>query len=398
MNARKHFFALLCTLSTTAAFAEDWPQWRGSGRDNKVVGFTIPAAWPKDFKQQWKVAVGEGLASPALVGDNIFTFTRQGNDEVIRCLSAATGKEVWQDKYAAPSVTGPAGDFKGPRSSPAVADGKVCTHGVGGTVSCIDVATGKVAWRKETKGKPRFYTASSPAVIDGLCIAHVGTDGRGELTAYDLKTGDAKWTWTGDGPSYGSPVLMTLDKMNHVVVLTEKNLIGVNLSDGKLLWKTPLTTGRYQTNTPAIDGNTVICAGYAFTIEKKGEAYEAKQLWKGQAPHNYNSPVLKDGLLYGYLGMGRGSSKLFCQDAKTGKLVWEDTTNRGECGFVLDTGMYLVALSSDSNMIVFKPGEKELNEVAKYKLADSPIWSEPILTGNRIFVKDRNSLILWTIE
>ncbi len=49
-------------------------------------------------------------------------------------------------------------------------------------------------------------------------------------------------------------------------------------------------------------------------------------------------------------------------------------------------------------MIVFKPGEKELREVAKYKLADSPIWSVPILTGNRIFAKDRESLILWTIE
>ncbi len=305
---KTRLLALALTLATSVARADDWPQWRGSGRDNKVSGFTAPAVWPKELKQQWKVTVGEGLASPALVGDKVFTFTRQGGDEVIRCLTAATGKEVWQDKYPAPTVSGPAGGFKGPRGSPAVADGKVCTLGVGGTMSCLDAATGKVVWRKETKGKPRFSPSLSPAVIDGLCIAHVGGDGRGELTAYDLKTGDAKWTWAGDGPSYGSPVLMTLDKVNHVVVLTEKNLIGVNLADGKLLWKTPLSTGRYQTSTPAVDGNTVISAGYAFSVEKKGDTYEAKQVWKGQAPHNYNSPMLKDGLLYGFLGMGRGGS------------------------------------------------------------------------------------------
>lgn len=396
MNARLLTVAL--TLTVGSARGDDWPQWRGSGRDNKVSGFNAPTAWPAALKQQWKVTVGEGLASPALVGDTLFTFTRQGGDEIIRGLAAATGKELWQDKYPALTVTGPAGGFKGPRSSPAVADGKVCTLGVGGTVSCIDIASGKVAWRKETKGKPRFYTSSSPAIIDGLCVVHTGGDGGGELTAYDLKTGDAKWTWKGDGPSYGSPVLATIDGVKQVVVLTEKNLIGVTLADGKLLWKTPLTTGRYQTNTPAVDGNTVICAGYAFAVEKKGDAYAAKQVWKDQAPHNYNSPVLKDGLLYGFLGQGRGSSRLFCQDAKTGKVVWEDATNRGECGFVLDTGANMVALSSDSNLLVFKPGEKEFHELAKYKLADSPIWSEPILTGNRIFVKDRESLILWTLE
>src|SRR5262249_20126673 len=194
----------------SVAVAGAWPEWRGAGRNNKVVGFTAPAAWPKDLTQKWKVSGGEGVASPVLAGEKVYTFTRQGGDEVLLCLNAGDGKEVWKDKYEAEEVKGPpAGfkggeSFKGPRSSPAGANGKVCSLGVGGVVSCLDAASGKVAWRKDTKAKPQFYAACSPLMVDGLCIVYVGSGGRGELTAFELATGEAKWKWSGDGPSYGS--------------------------------------------------------------------------------------------------------------------------------------------------------------------------------------------------
>src|SRR4029079_2800294 len=110
----------VCSL---AADANDWPQFRGPGRDNKVIGFTPPATWPKELKQEWKVTVGDGVATPALVGDKLFVFTREGNSEVTRCLEAATGKEVWKDSYDEKFTPTADGSFPGPRSSPAVAEG-----------------------------------------------------------------------------------------------------------------------------------------------------------------------------------------------------------------------------------------------------------------------------------
>src|SRR6516162_9540870 len=105
--------------------AQDWPQWRGPNRDAKATGFEAPKSWPKQLTQKWKVPVGDGVATPALVGDKLYVFTREGGDEIIRCLDAVTGKEIWQDKYEAQGATGPAARFPGPRSSPTVADGKV---------------------------------------------------------------------------------------------------------------------------------------------------------------------------------------------------------------------------------------------------------------------------------
>ncbi len=399
------WFLLIAALGFLSrnAGAGDWPQWRGPNRDNKVVGFTVPSAWPKELTRKWKVTVGDGLASPALVGGKLFVFTRQGNDEVTRCLEADTGKEVWIEKYQAVPVTGAAAGFKGnerftgPRSSPAVGDGKVCTFGVGGVLSCFNAEDGKLLWRKDTKSVPRFFTSTSPLIEDGLCIIHTGGNDRGQLTAYELATGAEKWKWAGDAPSYGSPVIATLAGIKQVVELDEKGLIGVAVADGKLLWKASLSQGRYQTATPVIDKDLVICSGYAFTIEKKDDGLAAKQLWKGQAPHQYNTPVLKDGFLYGLTGSGRGT-KLFCQDAKTGTVAWEDTTSRGDCGYVFDAGSVLVELSSDMNLVVFKPSEKDFEEVAKYKVAETPTWASPILDGKRIFVKDRDSIAMWSIE
>ena len=144
------------------ALAQDWPQWRGANRDGKAAGFTAPATWPKELTQKWKITVGKGDASPALVGDKLYVFARQEGDEITLCLDAKTGKELWRDKYACQPSNEPMGRHPGPRSSPAVAAGKVVCYGARGTLSCFDAATGKLVWRKDdfSGAWPRFFTSA----------------------------------------------------------------------------------------------------------------------------------------------------------------------------------------------------------------------------------------------
>jgi outer membrane protein assembly factor BamB len=396
-------------LSAQSLSAQDWPQWRGPNRDNKVTGFTEPKAWPKELTQKWKVPVGRGDASPVLVGDKLYVFTRQGEDEVTLCLDAASGKTVWQDKYPAEPVKGPAlnvgGGHPGPRSTPAVAEGKICTLGVGGVVSCLDAATGKVVWRKDSKSWPQFYTSASPIIVDGKCIVYLGKRGNGEIVAYDLASGEEKWKWSGDGPPYGSPVLLTIDDTKQLISPTDKAIVGLNVTDGKLLWQVPFGGGAYQnhSNTPIVDGQTVIYSGpqagagtIALKVAKKDGSYTASELWKKKdAATPYITPVLKDGLLFG-VSSGR---KFYCMDARTGDVLWTDSTSRGESGAVLDAGSVLLALTSDNALVAFQPSKKEYTELAKYKVADTPLtWASPVVAGNRVFVKDRDALTLWSIQ
>lgn len=408
MNDKKCLISVIAValvlISANCIFAQDWPQWRGANRDGKVTGFAMPEEWSTELK--WEVTVGAGDATPALVDDRLYVFTRQGDNEVVLCLNADDGSELWRDEYTAQAVTGAAARNPGPRSSPAVADGKIVTIGVGGVLSCLDAATGKVVWRKDPFPKvvPRFFTAMSPMIVDGMCIAHLGGAGNGAIIAYDLNTGDEKWRWAGEGPDYASPVLLTVDDTKQIVTLTEKSIVGVDAADGKLLWQLPFATVRrsYNAATPIVDGQTVIFIGAsrgarAVTIEKQGDGFAAKELWSNEEVDvQFNTPVLKDGMLFGLTS----KNNLFCLNAQTGQTAWIDSNQTGSRGFgaILDVGPALLVLPNNSELVAFKPSDKEYTELARFKVADTPTYTHPVVAGNRIYVKDAETLAMWVIK
>jgi outer membrane protein assembly factor BamB len=393
-------------LSMTASlFAQDWPQWRGVNRDGKVSGFEAPQQWPAELDVKWKVTVGLGDASPVVAGGKLYSFTRVGGDEVTICLDAATGKEIWQNKYPALAIAGPASSqHPGPRSTPAVGEGKIVTLGIGGVVSCLDAATGKMIWRNEeyTKELPQFFTGLSPIILKGMCIVHLGGKEKGSIVAFDLKTGNQKWLLASDGPSYSSFALMTIDGKTQVVDLTEKSLIGVDPEKGKLLWQfpVPFENRYYNAASPVIDGQNVIITGQgqgtkAVKIQKQGNEYVTQELWKNtELGTKWNTPVLKDGFLYGL----SDTRKLYCMNAKTGETVWVDTKMQNDFGEIVDAGSLLIALPQTSNLVIFKPDNKIYSEVAVIKVAEPPVYSFPILSGNKIFIKDKESLAMLTVK
>lgn len=393
---------LICAGSV---LGQDWPQWRGVYRDGVVNGFIAPQQWPQELKQRWKTTVGTGDATPALVGDKLYVFTRQGEEETLLCLNAADGKELWRDSYAAQAVAGPASRHPGPRSSPAVAEGRIVTLGVSGVVSCLDTG-GKLLWRKDPFPKivPQFFTATSPIIVDGMAVTQLGGKGNGAVVAFDLATGDEKWRWAGEGPEYASPALTTIEGTKQIVTLTEKSVVGIATADGKLLWQLPFVPERmaYNAATPIVDGQTVIYMGKgrgikAVKIEKKGDGFTTAELWSNvEVAPQFNTPVLKEGFLFGLSDRGN----LFCVDAKTGKTAWIDQTSRDRGGFtaIVDVGACLMALPSSSELTVFKPGDKGYAELAKIKVSDSPIYAHPVVAGNRIIIKDQESVAMLTID
>jgi outer membrane protein assembly factor BamB len=403
-------------LGATPSRAQDWPQWRGPHRDAKATGFKAPGAWPKELTKKWKVTVGEGVATPALVGDRLYVFSREKGKEVIRCLKAADGEKVWEDSYEAEPPTRPATGFKnefvGPRSSPAVAEGKVVTLGVRGILSCYDADKGTKLWRKnDLKGWPRFFTSSSPLIVNGQCIAQLGKPDDGGVVAYELDSGKEKWKWPGDGPAYASPVVMDVGGTKVLVAETSAKIVGLNLADGKLLWETPFAVrgrGGYNASTPLVASQTLIYAGsgrgtQAVKLEKSASKVTAKELWSNKNGVQFNTAVLAKGFLFGL----SENNTLYCINAKDGETAWTVPApkkgggrGRGPSGYgsIVAAGDYLVKLTPDGQVVVFEPSGKEYKEVAKYKVADGDTYAYPIVSGNRVFVKDRTSLTLWTIE
>ena len=160
----------------------------------------------------------------------------------------------------------------------------------------------------------------------------------------------------------------------------------------------------YNAATPIVDDQTIIVAGQgvkAFQINKKDDSFAVKELWTNPDINiSFNTPVLKDGSIYGL----SGANSLFCLDAKTGKTLWTSDLaggggrGRGGFGSVVDAGSVLFALTPASELIVFKPSDKEFSQVAKIKVAQTPTYSYPVVAGNRVFIKDQDAVTMYTVE
>ena len=384
----------------------DWPQFRGPNRDGSVLSFTEPKAWPERLTQQWRVDVGDGYATPVLVGERVYTFARQGMNEVMQALDAASGKSLWQQRYPAPVTVNPAAQAHGPgpKATPTFAAGRLYTLGMGGIVTAFDAASGKIVWQKPAgRVLPLFGTALSPLVDRGLAIVHVGGHNEGALTAFDAATGAVKWTWNGDGPAYASPIAVDIDGVRQVIAQTQDNVVGVSATDGRLLWRRPFTTEFTQNIiTPIVIGNTVLIAGYqkptaAFRVVKNGEQWRTQDAWQNEALSLYmaNGVVVGDAL-FGLSHRNRG--QYFLLDVKTGKTLWTGMPRQAENAAISHAGNIVFSLEDDGDLVVGRVAGSTFDEVRRYKVSGGATWAQPAISGSRIFVKDASSVTLWTLN
>lgn len=399
-------FALL-SLAYTVAVAQsslqNYPQWRGRERDGAASGFSEPKSWPKNLTRRWKVPVGEGYATPIVVGKTVYSFTRRGGDEVMMALNATTGKTVWQTSYSAPYTPGSpaAAHGAGPKATPLFYNGKLYTLGISGIVSAFDAATGKLVWQKSAPPEqPFFGTAVSPLGDKGLVIVHPGN--YGPLTAFDANTGDVKWTAKGDG-TFASPIIVELGGTRQVVSMTQQNVVGVSVADGALLWQYPWVSSMTPSAiTPILYGETIIVSGQAMGVmalkpTSRDGKWVADVAWETKDVSMFlSNPVLVGDTLFGLSERARG--QFFALDAKNGKVLWLGQPREAANTSVVKAGALLFLLNDDAELIVARSSRKGFEPLKRYTVADSATWAQPSISGNRVFIKDVLSLALWTLK
>ena len=385
----------------------DWPQWRGPNRDGAAASFVEPKTWPAKLTRKWKVDVGLGYAAPLVVGNRIYLFSRQGEEEVMSALDADSGKVVWKKGYAARFTMNPAAapHGEGPKSTPAFANGKLYTIGMTGIVTAFDAGDGRLLWQKPASQMPTLYTTHSfsPVVDGGLVIFHVGGHNRGALTAFNADTGDVKWHWDGDGPAYASPIITDFDGTRQVVTFTQDNLIGVAAATGDLLWKRPYSVPYTQNNiTPIRYNQTLIVSGLeqpvtALSVVKRNGQWTTEKVWEntGDSLSMSNAVVARDTLF----GMSaRNSGQFFALDAKTGKTLWTSAPRQGTNAAIIRAGDVLFLLKDDAQLIVARTNPTRFEPLQTYSVADSATWAQPTVAGDRLLVKDVSSLTSWTLN
>ncbi len=386
------------------AQAADWPQWRGANRDGVVAGYTWPAL-PEKLSAKWKIDVGEGHASPVFADGKVFSFARQGENEVARAVDPGSGKVLWSQAYPAPYTMNPAavGHAKGPKSTPVWNAGRLYTFGISGTLSCWEAGTGKLLWRKEFSSEypstsPLYGAAMSPGVFDGLLVAHVGGHDSGALLALDAATGAVKWTWKGDGPGYASPVIAGAGAQQQIITQTQQYIVAIALRTGALAWKIPYRTEYDQNSvTPLLVKDLLIVSGYAngvaaYRLPASG-AGEPKQVWRAPDVSFYlSSPVAQSGTLFGFSHRNKG--EYVALDLATGKLLWRSPPRQGENAALLLAGANLALLNNEARLVIAPADPAAFRPARQYEVAQSETWAHPLLLPDGVVVKDKTSLAL----
>jgi outer membrane protein assembly factor BamB len=396
----------VAALLLVPARAQDWPQWRGPNRDGAMAAFSQPASWPERLARKWQVEVGLGYATPLLVGARLYTFTRQGEEEVLQALDAASGKVIWRTAYPAPFEmnSSTARHRAGPKSTPAFANGRIFTFGMSSIVTAFDAATGRQIWQKPaTPAQPLFHTSASPIVDGDRVILHVGGPGDAALTAFDVATGAVRWRWTGDSPAYSSPILVELAGTRQIATFTHQYMVGVSAATGELLWRRPFTTPSNTTSqTPVLHKDMLIQAGrengfVAFRVVRQGNTFTTQDVWRtDQVSQHMTNGVAIGNVLFGL--SHRNAGQYFALDLDNGKVLWTSEPRQAENVAFVRGGETIFALEDDGEMVILSADTTGFKPIRRYDVAASETWAQPAISGNRMFIKDVSHLTLWTLN
>lgn len=391
------------TISELELNAQNSSGWRGEHRNGTIAGFNVPDIWPDELKMEWQINVGECDASPLFYDGKIYLHVKQVNEERLLCLNASDGKNVWSTSLnPAPEVTGPAAGHPGPRSTPSISKGKIFTLGAGGIVNCLDTQSGSILWTNKSYTEvPAFFTASSPLVVNKLCIVQLGGSDNGVVVAFDVNSGQEMWKLEHIPCTYSSPVLMdTFEDL--LLVQSETDLLGVS-TKGELLWKiaTPVQGRSTNSPTPIYEGNTLIVTGQgsgtkAFSLNNSGTGWEYKEVWSNtELGTSFNTPLIKNGFLF---GSEERLGKLFCLNMKTGEKTWMDETTLNRFASTLDLGKVLISLPANGLLIAYEPDGSKYTELARYKVSETEVYAHPLLVEDEIYVKGKEMLSCWSLK
>lgn len=401
----KSIFSIAIALISVVSFSQNVDQWRGKDRSGIYNETGLLKEWPASGPQlAWHFdELGIGFSSVIVHSGFIYVTGMEGSDGFIYCLNTS-GKLLWKKKYGEEWTV----NFPGARTTPTFDNGKLYILGSPSMAICLNATDGSLVWQKDMaklfgSAQLRFGNAESPLLVDNKIIYTPG-GAEGTMVAFDKNTGENIWVnkINGEKSAYCSPLLINHNGNKIIVTSIEKNVVGINPDNGKLLWSHPqINKYNIHPNTPLYDGKNI----YSFTGYGKGgtmiklseDGSSVTLGWENKTLDNQmGGIILIDGNIY---GSGQNTRQWQCLDAKTGIKKYESSELMN--GAIIYNDGLLYCYSDKTGMVsILKPTETqfEIKGTVKVELGSEQHWAHPVICNGILYIRHGNTLLAYNIK
>ena len=406
-----------------AAGADDWPQWRGLGRDGvwheagiveRFAGERLPA--------KWTVPVGSGYCGPTVAAGKVYLMDlihQPMTQERIHCFDAESGKTIWSLDYPCPY--GRVQYSAGPRACVTIEAGKAFALGATGQFHVLDAASGKVLWKKDLDAEykidlPQWGISAAPLIYENLVVLHIGGAGAC-IVAFEKDTGQEAWRALNDRAQYSAPVVVQQGGQPVIICWTGDSVSGLAALTGKLLWRYDWKPRKMPIGvaTPVISENRVFFTSFydgSLLLRLKADQPQVEKVWQrvGRDEQNtdalhsiISTPVFEGRYIYGDDSYG----ELRCLDAETGDRLWEDRTavpraRWSTIHFVKNGDRYFL-FNERGELIIANLSPAGYREISRTKLLEPTeeqlrqrggvCWSHPAFANKHVFARNDKELV-----
>lgn len=380
-----------------------FPGFLGQDRNATVPNPGFAKDWEANPpKLLWRHPIGLGWGSFAVASNRAITMEQRGTDECVVCYETTSGREIWSLGYES-RFRNEYGD--GPRSTPAISGQSVVSVGATGIVTCIDIQSGKLRWKKQLDDPAAhgltFGLTCSPLIHDGRVFLTQGSNDDGSAICLSLSTGVEFWRNGNDHGSYASPMLAELGDTVQYLSFNGEGLRSYDL-DGNPLWLFPWQTqgeSRVNVAQPILVpmdskneptsscGRVLISSGYdrgtaLVEVTKDSPNWNATAVWTS----NHLKSKLSNFVCQGDAVFGLDNGLLTCISLVDGRRLWK----KGRCGHgqMLLVGSTLLIQAESGDIVLVAAESKAYREITRFKALDDKTWNHPTLVGKLLIVRN----------
>lgn len=399
----------------------DFPRFLGPNQNSTVsiAGAIDTDAFSKT-ELAWKQPIGLGWSGFVARNGYAVTMEQRDEQECVTCYNITSGELMWLYEHKARHRDEINMGGTGPRSTPTIHNGNVYAVGAVGNFVCLNGTDGSVVWQVdlnkllelemvtvidrdglevqyEKDSALAWGRSGSALIVDDMVIIPGGgrsSASRKTLLAFDLATGEQRWSG-GDGMiAYGSPTLATIAGIRQILMVAETEAMGFDPATGEVLWRFDRpgeTNGGANTSqlTVVSDSEVLTSKGYPdgggelIRLTNSNGTITPESVWQNKLilKTKLMSPLVYDGHSYAL-----SNAFLECTRLADGERIWKHRGRFGH-GQMLLVNDQILLHSELGTLYLLKATPDGYQEFGQIPTIEGVCWNTLCLYGDKLLVR-----------